>query len=71
MVTISFIYGNINYLLSGIYKVSIHNIIEFTDNIYNTCYRHINKSLILTGDFNININNHNSHKITKFCIDKR
>ena len=65
MVTISFIYEHINYLLSGIYKAPIFNIIEFTDIIYNTFNRHLNKSLILTGDFNININNHNSHTSTK------
>ena len=31
MITISFTYEHINYLLSGIYKVPIFNIIEFTD----------------------------------------
>ena len=35
----------------------------------NIYYRHLNKSLILTGDFNININNHNSHTSTTFFID--
>ena len=35
----------------------------------NIYYRHLNKSLILTGDFNININNHNSHRSTTFFID--
>ena len=69
MITISFIYEHINYLLSGIYKAPIFNIIEFTDIIYNTFNRHLNKSLILTGDFNININNHNSHTSTKLFID--
>ena len=69
MITISFIYEHINYLLSGIYKAPIFNIIEFTDIIYNTFNRHLNKSLILTGDFNININNHNSHTSTNFFID--
>ena len=69
MVTISFIYEHINYLLSGIYKAPIFNIIKFTDIIYNTFNRHLNKSLILTGDFNININNHNSHTSTTFFID--
>ena len=69
MITISFIYEHINYLLSGIYKAPIFNIIEFIDIIYNTFNRHLNKSLILTGDFNININNHNSHTSTKFFID--
>ena len=69
MITFSFIYEHINYLLSGIYKEPIFNIIEFTDIIYNTFNRHPNKSLILTGDFNININNHNSHTSTTFFID--
>ena len=50
MVTISFIYEHINSLLSGIYKAPIFNIIEFTDIIYNTFNRYLNKSLILTGD---------------------
>ena len=69
MVTISFLYEYINYLLSGIYKAPIFNIIEFTHIIYNTFNRHLNKSLILTGDFNININKYNSHTSTNFFID--
>ena len=47
----------------------IFNIIEYTDIIYNTFNRHLNKSLILTADFNININNQNSHTSTKCFID--
>ena len=34
MVTILFIYEHINYLLSGIYKIPIFNVIEFNDIIY-------------------------------------
>ena len=34
MVTISFIYEHINYLVSGIYNAPIFNVIEFTDIIY-------------------------------------
>ena len=70
MITISFIYEHINYLptIRYIYKASIFNIIEFTDIIY-TFNRHLNKSLILTGDFNININYHNSHTSTTCFTD--
>ena len=37
--------------------------------IYNTFNCHLNKSLILTGDFNINIKNHNSNISTIYFID--
>ena len=64
----SHLYTNILIIYYQVYIKHLY-LIEFTDIIYNTFNRHLNKSLILTGDFNININNNNSHTSTNFFID--